>query len=238
MNYLKRPKLKRPLLIAGFPGIANIAKVSVEYLIHELRAEKFLELYSEHFPEWTIREEDTIKMLKVDFYHTDASGRGLILATADAQAASPYGQYALSDEFLNVALKHGVRTLITMAAYVLPPHEYREGVLATASNPEALRPLQERGAEILDGGVIVGMNGLLVGLAGARGLDGICVLGATRGGLIDLKAVESILRVLSRAFDFELNLENLRKYKPSLPRFKIPKIEFPFGVEEEVGYIR
>ena len=238
LNYLKKPKFKSPLLIAGFPGIANIAKVSVEYLISELKAEKFLELYSEHFPEWTIREEDTIKMLKVDFYHTDAPGRELILATADAQAATPYGQYALSDEFLGVAMNHGVRTIITMAAYLTSPHESRGGVLVTASNPEVLRSLREHGAGVLDGGVIVGMNGLLVGLAGARGLDGICILGATGGGLIDLRAVESILRVLSKAYGFKLNLQNLMKYKPSLPRFKFPMVEIPFGVEEEVGYIR
>lgn len=57
LNYLEKPKLKEPIIIAGLPGIAHIGKLAVEYLVHELKARKFAELYSEHFPEWVVRED-------------------------------------------------------------------------------------------------------------------------------------------------------------------------------------
>ena len=240
VNYLEKPKLKRPLLVAGLPGIAHIGKLAVEYLARELEAKKFAELYSEYFPEWVVREDGIIKSLKVDFYHCRPKElkRDIIVATADAQAASPIGQYALSDKILDVAAQYGTDTVVTMAAYVLSSNEAHSPVVGTATDPKTTKLLQGHRIELLDGGMIVGMNGLLIGLAGMRGLHGLCLLGATQGGLLDIRATEAVLRALADVFGFKLNLENLHKYAPSVPKFKLPKLSLPRGVEEEVSYIR
>lgn len=240
VNYLEKPKLKHPMLVAGLPGIAHIGKLAVEYLAREFEAKKFAELYSEYFPEWVVREDGIIKSLKVDFYHCRPKElkRDVIVATADAQAASPIGQYALSDEILDVAVQYGTDTIVTMAAYVLSAAEARSQVVGAATDPKTTKLLQGHGIELLDSGMIVGMNGLLIGLAGARGLHGLCLLGATEGGLLDIRATEVVLRALADVFGFKLNLENLHKYAPVVPKFKPPKLDLPKGVEEEVSYIR
>ena len=240
LNYLKRPKLKRPVFVAGLPGIAHIGKLAVEYLIHKLRAKKFAELYSEHFPEWVVRDDGSVKTLKVDLSYCKPDGlkRDLLLATADAQAASPAGQYRLTGEILDVAAQHGAGTVVTMAAYVLSPNEARAKVVGAASDIDTVKLLGERGVELLDSGMIVGMNGLLPGLAAARGMHGFCLLGATRGGLLDVGATESVLRALSEVLGFKLDLEELRKHATTLPKFRPPMLRLPRGIEEEVSYIR
>lgn len=228
------------MLIAGLPGIAHIGKLAVEYLIHKLRAKKFAELYSEHFPEWVVREDGSVRTLKVDLSHCKPDGlkRDLLLATADAQAASPAGQYRLTGEILDIAAQHGADTVCTMAAYVLSPHESKAKVVGAASDVETVKLLHEHGVELLDSGMIVGMNGLLPGLAAARGMRGFCLLGVTRGGLLDVGAVESVLRTLSEVLGFELDLEELHKHAMTLPRFRPPRIRLPSGIEEEISYIR
>jgi uncharacterized protein (TIGR00162 family) len=240
LNYLEKPKLREPILIAGLPGIAHIGKLAVEYLVHQLRARKFAELYSEHFPEWVIREDGLAKPLKVDFYSCRPDGleRDFILATADAQAASSFGQYKLSGEILDVAVDHGVETVITMAAYVLSSRESRPSVVGTATDAESARMLREHEISLLEDGMIVGMNGLLIGLAVARGLRGFCLLGTTQGGLLDVGATEEVLKALAGVLGFKLDLTDLHTYASIVSKLKPPRLRLPRAVEEEISYIR
>ena len=237
---MKKPKLKEPVLVAGLPGIAHIGKLAVEYLVHELQAKKFAELYSEHFPEWVVREDGLVKPLKVDFYSCRPDGlkRDIILATADAQASSSFGQHKLSGEILDIAAEHGVGTVITMAAYVLSLRESRPSVVGTVTDAETAKTLRKHDIVLLDSGMIVGMNGLLVGLAGARGLRGFCLLGATAGGLLDVHATEEVLKALAKVLGFKLDLTDLQTYASIVSKLKPPKLRLPRGVEEEVSYIR
>lgn len=229
------------MLVAGLPGIANIGKLGAEYLIYQLGAEKFAELYSEHFPEWVFQDGDTLRTLKVDFFHTRPPGmeQDMIIATADAQAATHVGQYALAGEILELAEKHGVEMVGTMAAYVLSPSETRRGVvLGAASQPEMTKVLGDHGVELLDGGMIVGMNGLLPALAPLRGMKGFCLLGATKGGLIDVGASEAVLRVLSSILGFEVDLQELHRHASDLSRLRSVILKLPGAPDEELSYIR
>jgi hypothetical protein len=240
LNYLEKPKLKEPIVIAGLPGIGHIGKLAVEYLVHELKAKKFAELYSEHFPEWVVREDGLAKPLRMDFYFCRPDGieRDIILATADAQAASSLGQYELSGEILDVAADQGADTIITMAAYVLSSRESRAPVVGTASDAESAKMLQKHGIELLDGGMIVGMNGLLIGLAETRGLRGLCLLGATQGGILDVGATEEVLKALARMLGFKLDMADLQAYASIVSRFTPPRQRMPRAIEEEISYIR
>lgn len=237
LRYIERPKLKRPVLVAGLPGIAHIGKLAAEYLIHELEGTKFAEIYSPLFPEWVIREDVVVKPLRVDFYYCRPEGleRDLILATAEAQAVSPLGQYMLSGEMLDVAAEHRASEVVTMAAYVVSPRESRKPVVGTATDPELARRLREHGVELLDGGMIVGMNGLLVGLAWTRGMRGFCLLGTTQGGLLDIQATSRVLERLAEVLGFKLELSELYTYANTLPRFRA--IKRKIKEEEEVSYI-
>jgi hypothetical protein len=40
----KKPKLNNPILIEGLPGIGNVGKVTVDFLIDELKATKLYEI--------------------------------------------------------------------------------------------------------------------------------------------------------------------------------------------------
>ena len=42
-------ELNNPILISGLPGLGMVGNIAVKYLIKQLKAEKFAELYSPHF---------------------------------------------------------------------------------------------------------------------------------------------------------------------------------------------
>lgn len=231
VNKLEKKSFRCPLLIAGFPGIANVGRLSAEFLIRELKARPVLEIYSSYLPEWVIKDGSGISAFRIGLYRARGGGKNLLLVTSDAQAVSPFGQYCLSHQLLDVIKDYGVNTVITMAAYVLPPQERRKGVFAAATRPEAFRKFWEKGVIALDGGMIVGMNGLLVGLAGLRGWEGICLMGATHGGILDAEASSHILNLLSEVYGLGLRVENLEKYASVLPDLRMPRESEPSSEE-------
>ncbi len=46
----KKPKLKSPILVEGLPGIGNVGKVVVDFIIDKLKAKKLYEFSSYSFP--------------------------------------------------------------------------------------------------------------------------------------------------------------------------------------------
>ena len=241
LNYLKEPELENPIAIAGLPGIALIGKMSVEYLIEELEAEKFAEMTSDKFPGWVIRENGLVRDLKVYFYEAtlDSLDRDIIIITSDAQASSPKGQYKMSERIANILSDHGADTFLTMAAY-LDSEDEKSEIVGAATNEELAERIEENGVELLEGGRIVGMNGLLVSIGAEKEIDGFCLLGTTEGKDNDPSSAKNVVAKFSEIFDIELDLSEFEEELPELPRFKPPKIKNPSvsDGEKDLSYIR
>ncbi|MEM3402029.1 MAG: PAC2 family protein [Candidatus Hadarchaeales archaeon] len=231
------PSMKQPVMLAGLPGIANVGKLAIDYLIYQLKAKKFLSYYSEHFPEWALPEAGDVRMMKLEFYHARPQKvkKDFILVSADAQAATPRGQYVLAGELLDLAEEYGVKIVGTMAAYVLSPDERKQvDVVGAATTPELVKKMEKNGIGILQGGVVIGMNGLLPALASLRGIDGFCLLGVTEGGLLDPVASANVLKALGLMMDLSIDVgELLEQARPFPSRFPA----LPQPREEEPSYI-
>ena len=66
---LKKFTPKEFTLISGLPGIAYIGKLSVEYLVQQLKAEAVAEIYSKYFPPYTlIKKEGVVELLKNELF--------------------------------------------------------------------------------------------------------------------------------------------------------------------------
>lgn len=241
LNYLKEPELKNPIAVGGLPGIALIGKISVEYLIQKLDAEKFAELRSDKFPGWAVRENGVVRDLKIHFYESNIENfdRDIILLTADAQASSPYGQYELSQKIVEVLAGEDVETLLTMAAFLEHGGD-KSPIVGAATDIDMAKTIEEHGVGLLSGGRIVGMNGLLVNLGAEKGLRGFCLLGTTEGKDKDPDASKEVLSKFSDIFGLDLDLSDFDEQVPELPKFRPPKIKMPSvsGGESEISYIR
>ncbi len=205
-------ELRNPILISGLPGLGMVGKIAVKYLIKQLRAKKFAELYSPHFAYYVlVNDRGGIKLLNNEFYYwKNESGKNdLILLTGDSQAQTIEGQYEVANLIVDFAEKKGVKLIITLGGY-------RKNVIST---PQVLASATSRGAlkKALDAGSlsntprspIIGAAGLLLGLAKFRDMEGISLLGETPGYMPDPKAAKSVLTVLMRMLDLELDLSDL-----------------------------
>ena len=64
------PKLKNPLFIEGLPGIGNVGKIAVDFLIEELKAKKLYSFFSYKFPHSVfVNEKNLVEMPKIEIYY-------------------------------------------------------------------------------------------------------------------------------------------------------------------------
>jgi uncharacterized protein (TIGR00162 family) len=229
---LKKPKLKDPLFIEGLPGVGNVGRIAAGYLVEELKAEKFAELFSSHFmPFVLLHQSSAVHVLKNEFYYCKGRGnrRDLIILIGDSQSVDPEGYYEIAEEILNYVKKFGVKEMFTLAGLSVGEMTEKPKVIGAASEPDVIKKYKKYGIDFDAGakvGTIVGASGLLLGLGRYHDIKGICLLGETLGFPIipDPKSAEAILNILTKVLGIKIDTNKLKKKVKEMEEF-IKKIE-------------
>lgn len=253
LKVYEEPKLRDPYIIVGLPGIGNVAKISADYLIKQLKAELFVEFYSPVFPPYVlIGEGRIVELLKNEFYYwkNNRSKNDLIIFTGNTQALTSKAQYVVAEKILDRVEEFKVKKLISIAAYVVDRPDEKPKVYGAATQPELLKELKQYGVTPMGEGSIGGANGLIVGLAKVRNISGICLLSETLPGYItpsgriltDPKAAQAILEVLSKMLEIDIDLRHLEEeikltdvVSHEVEEMKYPAIEEIYGISHPPG---
>lgn len=229
----ENPKLKNPILIEGLPGVGNIGRVAVGYLIEELGAKKFAQLYSEHFfPFVMLHENYQVHLLKNEFYYWKAKKAGqrdLILLVGDCQSLSTHGHYEVIEKVLDFVEKFGVKEMFTIGGLATGEVEEDPKIYGAVSDKELTKKFGKFGIDFSAGekvGYIVGASGLFLGLGKERGMKGICMLGETSGFPIvtDPKAAEIVLDSLTKILKLKIDMSKLENRVAEMEKF-MKKVE-------------
>lgn len=233
VNIIEKPKLRNPLLIEGLPGVGNIGRVAISYMIKELNAKRFADLYSEHFfPFVMLQDKYMVHLLKNEFYYYKAKKAGerdIIFLVGDCQSLSPHGHYEVVEAILDFARQLGVKEVFTVGGLATGELDRKMEVLGAATGETIKKKYSSFGINFNAGekvGYIVGAAGLMLGLGKERGVEGLCILGETAGFPIvtDPKAAESVLNVLMKILKVKINMERLESSVKEMEGF-IRKVE-------------
>ena len=230
-------------LVCGLPGVAYIGKMAADYLVQQLKAELVAEIYSKYFPPYIIIKEDGISELLSNQLHwyKGESGKAIMFLSGNSQAMSPEGQYELADSVLSWAIGHGLKRVYSLAGYVTDRIFDTPEVYGTATSSMLIEEAKKFGVKPLDHGVIGGENGLILGLAKKKGIDGVCLLAETHGYqtemgqyLLDAKAAKSALKILDSILDLKVDMETLDKQAAQMDEFVSKMTEIQSRVKEEM----
>ena len=244
---LKRVKLRKPVMIEGLPGVGNVGKLVAEHIIHELKAEKIIEIYSWHFPPQVLVNNDgTVRLCKNEFYAWKSEKLDLLLLSGDQQSVTNEGHYLLAETLLDVAQQYDVSRIYTLGGYGIGQLVEKQIVLGAANEPDLVEEMKKYGVEFREeepGGSIVGASGLLVGLGKLRGIPAVCLLGLTSGYLVDPKSAQAVLEILCRVLHLELDTQALKDRAEEMERVverlkEMEQAQVPRRREEELEYIR
>ena len=214
----KEPRPKTCDLIAAWPGIGNVALIVAQYMKDKLNAEQIGEIEPfNFFDPIGVRVKDNIIEApqfpenKVYHWHNPSSNRDIILFIGDEQPSSK--GYELANYVLDVSQKFKVKKVYTCAAAITRiHHSEKPKVWGVATNQKLIETLRKYDIVLRGELQIAGLNGLFLGVAKERGIEGICLLGevpmyATR--IPNPKASLAILGVMTKILDIDINLAEL-----------------------------
>lgn len=213
-----KPKLNSPNMLAVWPGIGNVAIIVATYLKRKLDFKELAEVEASHFfdPIGVVVKDDVVEapqFAESRFYYWKNKGEGsdIVLFIGEDQPATK--SYELANCILDVGLRFQVKRIYTCAAAVTRIHHTEPSrVWGVATSHHVAKDLN--GYDLVQKGNlhIAGLNGLLLGVAKERDIEGICLLGevpmyATR--VQNPMAALVILNVLAKMLDIEIDMGEL-----------------------------
>ena len=200
-----KPSLENPFFVQGLPGFGNVGRIAAHLLIKFCEAKPFAELYSPSFPDYvSISSKGITNLPKYEFYAAPMEKNNIVIMTGETQPSfdDVLAHYQVCSEIVNFAKKLGCHFIVTMGG--VPITEDKTKVCVAATSTKLANEFKEKGAVIYSKGRIVGGTGLTLALAKERGLDGVCLLGATTGFKADRGAGFLVFKFLMKALGKEI----------------------------------
>ena len=208
--YLDEPALTNPTMIAAWPGMGFIAKISADYLRRRLQAKQFAEI--DYYYNMLIYNDGVGELAPIRHKFYAVPEKNLIIVVGEAQPSTPEESIRLAEEVVSVAKKYGVKRIFTMAAY--PSEQNGEPqVYGVFSDPNQRKELEDVGVKVLKAeGVVNGLNGIIIGIAKNNGINGVCLMGDIRYANVPQHlASKAVLTKLSALLNLDIDTSLLEK---------------------------
>ncbi len=207
----------QPLMLAAWSGVGNAAILAVDYIRRHLDAVPFghIDLSQLVVPDSVVVENGTVKMPeepKSIFYHNHDPDLVIFESTAHIGARVDVDTI---QRILGLAQEVKTPRIYTAAAMPLSiSHAEQPQVFCACSRPELTQEITLAGLEPMPDGAISGPNGLLVGIAGTRGIDAVCLLAGIPTYAISLsypRAALAIVEALNQLQVVDVDTDELQE---------------------------
>jgi proteasome assembly chaperone (PAC2) family protein len=221
IKFIERPELVNPRMIAAWPGMGFLAKISADYLRRQIKAIKFAEI--QYFHNVLIYNKGIAELAPIKHKFYASKEYNIVICVGDAQPSIPEESLRLAQKIVEIALDLNVKKIFTMAAY-----------------PNDLYDVPNE-----NDGVVNGLNGVMIGVAQSYGIEGVCLMGdITYANVPQHLASKAVLEKLVKLLDIEIdtNQLNIRAKKIDASIKKRLDIveeeeEIPLTKERRLGYI-
>ena len=216
----RTPKLVNPTLIAAWPGVGNVALIAVTYLKDKLKAKPLGELDPQGFFDLggVFIKDNLIELPEFPhsaFYYWKSRGQKNDLLIFLSEAQPPIGAYEYVCKVLDIADSFKTKRVYTLAAAITEHHPDEPRVLGAATSPELLDELKRHNVVPAGDFYVAGLNGLLLGAAKERDMEGICLLGETvkyAAKLANPRSSQAVLEVLTKLLQVNIDMAELKEF--------------------------
>ncbi len=214
----KVPKLKDPVLLEGLPGIGNVGKVAVDFLVEETKAVKLYEFTSYSFPHSVfVNEKNLVELPTIALYYKKfrKGKHDLVFLVGDIQPIDEVSCYAFCEMLLELCKELGCKQVIALGGIGLQQIPKKPNVYITGSSKSHVDQFK-KGLNLstkLYGivGPIVGVTGVLLGLAPRYRLKAVGLLVETFGHpmYLGVKGAKELLAVMKKKLGLKINLKKM-----------------------------
>ncbi|MFH1316397.1 MAG: PAC2 family protein [Candidatus Woesearchaeota archaeon] len=226
------PKLNDPVFIEGLPGIGNIGKISVDFIIQELKAKKMISFFSYSLPNTVfVNEKNLVDLPDISLYHLKVKKVDLLILAGDIQPLDEVSSYKFCEIILDICKSHNVKEIITIGGVGLQEIPKSPKVYCTANSKNIIDRYKD-GNKLetrLFGkiGPIMGVSGLLLGMAKKRDIEGIGFLAETYGHPFysGVNGAKKVLVILNKRFGLNIDLNKLSAEESDIEHILMKKAE-------------
>lgn len=214
----KQPRPRSCSMLASWPGIGDVSLTAAKYLVEKLNAAEIGEIEPVNFFEpvgVTVRDNlvESPRFPESKFYYWQypKAGKGLVIFIGEEQPA--FKGYELVNCVLDVAQRLRVSRVYSCAAAVTRVHHSEEmKVWGAATDSKLIEELRGHNVTLRGNLRIAGLNGLILGMAKEREMEGICLLGEVPSYATQIrnpKASLAVLGVLIKMLGITVDLAEL-----------------------------
>lgn len=218
MKELKPSQFKsRPVMLAAWPGVANVGMMAVRYILDFLKAEPFatIDMKPMYIPEALQVKQGKLlapQLPQSNFFYSFEPD--LILFRSDYQFDGKEGLFILHT-ILQIAHHFNVGRIFTLNALPRQVSHKTKPILYSASNNDSLiETLKTFGIDPIEDGYVTGPVGLLPGLATTQNIESACLM-ATIPAYVGVnwypKATLELVKVIMSIQNFSVDLGGLEK---------------------------
>jgi len=211
--------LKEPIMLAAWPGISNVGLEVATYLRDKLEATELADVDPVEFftPLGILVHNNVVQFPmfpKNKFYlaRTPEGKSDLIIFIGEAQP--DHNQYDLAHTIIDAAQNFQVKRIYTCAAALVEHTAEKSRVWVATTGATLTKKLRKYKLTMRGDFQIRGLNGLLLGAARERGMEGVCLLGETPHYAAEMSnpiASYAVLGVLTEMLDLEIDLSDIAK---------------------------
>lgn len=213
VEHLAKIDLKEPILIEGLPGIGNVGKIAMDFLIENLKAKKIIDIYSNYFPHSVfINEKNLIDVPCISIYHANVNKQDYLLLSGDVQPVDEPSCYEFCELILELFKGYNGKEIITLGGIGLQKIPKKPKVYITGTNKNLIKTFPHVNEKIFSVvGPIIGVTGVLLGVAQRKKLSAASLLAQTfaHPAYLGIKGAKEILNVLNEKYRLKLKLEML-----------------------------
>jgi proteasome assembly chaperone (PAC2) family protein len=204
---------KDPIFIEGLPGIGNVGKIAVDYLIDMLKAEKVASFFSTSLPNSVfVNEKNLVQLPAIELYYVRIAKQDYLFLSGDTQPSDEQASYAFTYTILSVLKDFGVKEIVTTGGIGLEDLPENPELYATGNKRSFVNTFVKLGANKTIYGVvgpIVGVSGLLLGLAKKVPAAALLVETYAHPMYIGLKEARQIIVLLKQKYNLKVSLQEL-----------------------------
>ncbi|NQU73414.1 MAG: PAC2 family protein [Candidatus Omnitrophica bacterium] len=221
IKILSTLKLNSPLMICAWPGMGEVALKAALNLKEILQFKEFAKLESpEYFEPSSVSIKNGVLELPSHIggtfycYKNPKRTNDIILFISDMQP-NMGSTITYATEIIKFAENQKVKMIYSFAAMSVPiDHAQDPKVWIAMTSRKLLQNFKGLNLKILNEGQVSGLNGLILGIAKSRGIDGVCLLGEIPIYTIQIenpKASLAVLEALEKNLRLGINLVPLRE---------------------------
>lgn len=218
IHHEKKTPIKNPVVLIGMPGIGNIGKIVLDFIIDDLKAHKIAEFHGTGLPHSVfVNEDNLVELPSIEVWTKRIKNKHYLFITGDVQPINEEHCYQFCELLMTQLKKWHSRLVITIGGIALKEEPESPNVYITGTTHNAIHSFA-RGINVkkdIHGvvGPIIGITGVALGIADRHDIPAVSLLTETLGHpmYVGITGAKQILKIIKKKIGLPIKLKQLDK---------------------------